>query len=73
MNDRAQRVVVNSAGCSWRPVASAVPQRSLLIPVVFSMFIIDLNEGMERTLSKFADDIKLGAAAGIPSGCAALQ
>ena len=59
LTDRRQRVVVDGDVSSWKSVLSGVPQGSVLGPILFLVYINDLEEGVIGKILKFADDTKL--------------
>ena len=59
LRDRSQRVVINGEESSWIKVTSGVPQGSVLGPVLFLVFINDLDSNIFSKILKFADDAKI--------------
>lgn len=54
-----QRIIVNEATSVWQPFASGVPWGYVIGPVLFNVFISNLDTGPEGILSKFLDSAKL--------------
>ena len=59
LTDRRLRVVVDTEVSSWKSVFSGVPQGSVLGPILFLVYINDLEEEVTGRILKFADDTKL--------------
>jgi Reverse transcriptase (RNA-dependent DNA polymerase) len=72
---RKQRVVIQGKYSTWRDVLSGVPQGSVLGPLLFSIFINDLDDAATRRqfLRKFADDTKIGQVLDTPRASHELQ
>ena len=56
LKDRKQRVILNGKVSSWTGVNAGVPQRSVLGPLLFLVYINDLVDGLSSNAKLFADD-----------------
>ena len=60
LTDQQQQVVLNGTFSEWMAVLLGVPQGSVLGPLLFLIFINDLEEGVATDpVFKFADDTKV--------------
>ena len=53
------RTVIRDNYSSWNSVTSGVPQGSVLAPIMFQIYINDMQEGLNSYINLFAHDAKL--------------
>src|SRR6218665_1112315 len=61
LKNRRQRVRIRWKDSKWINVTSVVPQGSVLEPLLFVIYINNIDEEIVSKISKFADDTKLFA------------
>ena len=59
LTDKRQRVIVDGEVSNWKSVLSGVPQGSVLGPILFLIYINDLDDSITSNVLKCADDTKL--------------
>ena len=56
LSDRFQRVLLNDQNSKWLQIKAGVPQGSVLVPLLFLVYIDALPEGLTSNVKPFADD-----------------
>jgi len=59
LQGRMQRVCLDGRSSQWAFVLSGIPQGSVLGPLLFLIFVNDLDSNLRNLLYKFADDTKV--------------
>ena len=67
LSNRKQRVALNGLNSEWAPIESGVPQGSVLGPLLFLIYINDLETNIKTSVKFFADDTMLYSIVSDPS------
>ena len=67
LTNRKQRVVLDGCESDWCTIKAGVPQGSVLGPLLFLIYINDLEKGIKSSVKFFADDTSLFSVVHDPS------
>ena len=73
LHERKMRVTIRDKSSTWKEVISGVPQGSVLAPIMFAIYVNDMDKGVDSYMSFFADDAKLLRKVSTEKDCEALQ
>ena len=59
LSNRKQRIVLNGFSCDYPSIDSGVPRGSVLGPLLFLIYINDLEKNIKSNVKMFADDTML--------------
>ena len=73
LKDREMRTVIRDTYSSWKSVTSGVPQGSVIAPIMFQIYVNDIQNGVTSYINLFADDAKLLRVIESQNDCQQLQ
>ena len=66
-------MVINGKNSDWKDVLSGVPQGSVLVPLLFVIYINDIDESVASKVLKFVDDTKIYRTVNSPAAIDSLR
>ena len=73
LHERKQKVVLGLQVSDWRYILSGVPQGSVLGPLLFIIYIHDIDDSLNSKILKFADDTKIYSKVNLLDGIESLR
>ena len=61
LDNQKQRVTLDGQYSSWKIILSGVPQGSVLVPLLFLIYINDLQNGLNSICKIFVDDTSISS------------